>query len=175
MCGEPLGNAFPSPAPTPPPVYNPPPQPVEPPSIAPVNPIVSPTPIPSPVPVPLPTPQYQPPAASARPTLKLIHSTGREFYLPGESGFLGRLTPSNPSTPEIDLAGIPGEGVVSRMHARIYWDTTQNAYLIMDNSSSNGTSLDGAPLRAGVAYRLVQGMLLQLGQDGLVRFTIALI
>jgi hypothetical protein len=148
MCGEALGNAFP-PASAPP---------------------LIPTPVPTPIPTPVPAPISY--ASPSRPTLKLIHSTGREFYLPSEGGFIGRHSPSNPSIPEIDLVGIPEEGVVSRVHARLSWDANQNAYVIMDNSSRNGTSLNGMLLKPKIAYRVENGMSLQLGQDNLVNFRI---
>lgn len=158
MCGEPLGNVFPQsdhpPVPSPPPAPTPAPQSYG-----------------VPQPQPIPAWETTPPV---RPTLRLVHATGREFQWSGESGYIGRTTPSNPKTPEIDLAGIPDEGVVSRTHARIYWDVAQSAYMIMDNRSRNGTFLNNAILRPEVPYRLTQGMTLQLGQEGLVRFTIAL-
>jgi len=170
------------PAPYQPPAYQPPaPAPYQPPAYQPPTPAPAPSqqdyspqpisaPIPASIPPPVPTPYAAP---LSRPTLKLIHPTGREFYLPSEGGFMGRHSPSNPATPEIDLAGIPDEGVVSRMHARFYWDAGQNAYMITDNSSRNGTSLNGMPLKPGIGYRVDQGMSLQLGQDNLVSFRIA--
>ncbi|MBD1847211.1 FHA domain-containing protein [Cyanobacteria bacterium FACHB-63] len=170
-CGEPLGSVFPpadpqpdpQPAPPapPPPVYTPPQPPIQPP--------------PPPVYTPPPVVQTWETTPPTRPTLRLIHSSGREFQLPGDSGSIGRTTASNPKTPEIDLAGIPNEGVVSRIHARIYWDAAKNTYMIIDNRSRNGTFLNQAILRPEVPYQLAQGMSLQLGQEGLVSFTIALI
>lgn len=119
-----------------------------------------------------PSPYASPPAV--RPTLKLIHAAGREFYLPAAGGTIGRRTQANPIAPEIDLAGIPDEGVVSRAHARIYWDATQNSYVIVDNASRNGTFLNGTPLKPEVPYRLEQDAVLQLGQDRLVNFRVVL-
>jgi hypothetical protein len=185
MCGDPLGNVFP-PASTPPlaPAI-PPVSPAPPPVIPSQAPYTPPTPAPYVPPVPAPAP-YQPPAPPIYPTyesppvrevpqplLKLVHvATGREFYLPSGGGYIGRHSPSNPTIPEIDLAGIADEAVVSRKHARCYWDAAQNAYLILDNSSRNGTSLNGTTLKAGTPYRVESGALLQLGQDNLVNFRI---
>jgi len=76
--------------------------------------------------------------------------------------------------PDFDLTGIPHEGVVSRTHARIYWDWTQNVYLLVDNNSRNGTSLNGKLLSPSVHYRLNHGDSLQLGQNNLVCFTVSL-
>lgn len=108
------------------------------------------------------------------PVLKLIHSTGREFSLLGEGGSIGRRTQSMPNPPEIDLTGIPQEGIVSRRHARVFWDRAQNTYVIVD-TSINGIYLNGNPLSSGVSYRLLNGDVLQLGQDNLVVFTVAII
>lgn len=165
-CGEPLGHAFPTPnsAPDPTPVA-PDPNPVE--------------PIQEPVSVhprrtvhpPSVAPSYAP--STARPTLRLVHPAGREFHLHGETGYIGRSSPTSSIVPEIDLKGIPNDGVVSRgAHARLYWDANQHCYVIVDNSSRNGTFLNGTPLKPDTPYRLNHGAALQLGQDGLVTFTI---
>ncbi|MEH2250321.1 FHA domain-containing protein [Nostoc sp.] len=105
------------------------------------------------------------------PVLKLVHYTGREFQLPGEGGSIGRRSQSMPTPSEIDLTGIPQEGVVSRRHGRIFWDWSQNAYMIVD-TSTNGIYLNGNLLNSGVSYRILNGDSLQLGQDGLVTFTV---
>ncbi|MBF2064590.1 MAG: FHA domain-containing protein [Calothrix sp. C42_A2020_038] len=117
-----------------------------------------------------PTPA-QPPR-SVRPVLKLIHmTTGREFRLSGEEGHIGRRSQIHGTVPEIDLVGIPHEGVVSRSHARVFWDWNQNTYMILD-TSRNGSYLNGHLLAQGVNYRLSNGDYLQLGQEGLVQFRI---
>jgi pSer/pThr/pTyr-binding forkhead associated (FHA) protein len=121
-----------------------------------------------------PSPAYTAtPTSSRLPVLKLIHSTGREFYLSGEGGSIGRRSQSMPNPPEIDLTGIPQEGVISRRHARVFWDWSQNAYMIVD-TSTNGIYLNGNLLNNGVSYRILSGDSLQLGQDGLVTFTISI-
>ncbi|GJD23641.1 FHA domain-containing protein [Rivularia sp. IAM M-261] len=118
-----------------------------------------------------PPPAYNP-TPQRLPVLKLIHSTGKEFYLAGEGGSIGRRSQSMPNPPEIDLTGIPQEGIVSRRHARVFWDWSQNAYMIVD-TSTNGVYLNGNLLNNGVSYRILNGDSLQLGQDGLVTFTIS--
>lgn len=105
------------------------------------------------------------------PVFKLVHYTGRDFYLSGEGGSIGRRSQSMPIPPEIDLTGIPQEGVVSRRHARIFWDWSQSAYMIVD-TSTNGVYLNGNLLNSGVTYRILNGDSLQLGQDGLVTFKV---
>ena len=119
-------------------------------------------------------PAHNTPTPPRLPALKLIHSTGREFRLSGEGGSIGRTSPSMPTPPEIDLTGTPQEGIISRRHARIFWDWSQNAYMIVD-TSTNGVYLNGNRLNSGVAYRILNGDSLQLGQDGLVTFTVAVV
>ena len=117
-----------------------------------------------------PTP-VQPPRP-VRPLLKLIHTaTGREFRLPGEEGIIGRRSQVHGTVPDIDLVGIPNEGVVSRSHARVFWDWNQSAYMILD-TSRNGSFLNGNLLSQGVNHWLSNGDSLQLGQEGMVRFTV---
>lgn len=173
MCGTALGNvvapasdqAPPTPeppvarVPVPPPTSQPPP-PVAQKPIANVSPATP--------------PAYTPPPPPARPALRLIHSSGREFTLPGEGGYIGRRVQSSKTVPEIDLSGIPDEGIVSRSHVRIYWDWSQSTYMIVDNNSRNGTYLNGNLLSPGVQYSLKHSDSLQLGQNNLVFFTVAL-
>ena len=121
--------------------------------------------------VPAAAPPNLPPDPKV-PLLKLIHSSGQEFPLLGEAGYIGRRSPTKPVPPEIDLAGIPGEDVISRNHARVTWDWSHNAYTIVD-MSTNGIYLNSSLLTAGVPYRLIDGDSLQLGQDSLVSFTVS--
>jgi hypothetical protein len=122
-----------------------------------------------------PAPDNQaPPPRLARPAITLIHASGREFPLPSEEGYIGRRGQTSGTVPEIDLMGIPNEGIVSRSHARIYWDWSQNTYMLVDNNSRNGTYLNGNPLSPKIQYRLNHGDTLQLGQNNLVSFTVSL-
>ena len=164
-CGEPLGQAFPASESTPVAVD---PQPIQPIQASPAA-LPHRTAQPSPIaPNPAPLASY--------PVLRLIHPAGREFYLHGETGYIGRSSPASSIVPDIDLKGIPNDGVVSRgAHARIYWDADQNSYVIVDNSSRNGTFLNSTPLKPDTPYRLSHGASLQLGQDGLVTFTVLVI
>jgi hypothetical protein len=170
-CGRPLGNVIAAPAQSTPP---PQPRPI-PPQPQPIS--------PQPQPVSSEYTDYQPrspyfqptpaqPPRPVRPLLKLIHvTTGREFRFPGEEGYIGRRSQIHGTVPDIDLVGIPNEGVVSRSHARIFWDWTQSAYMILD-TSRNGSFLNGNLLSQGVNHRLSNGDSLQLGQEGMVRFTV---
>jgi FHA domain len=173
MCGTALGNAIASVSPPPlmaGAILPPPPPPV----------VETPASTPS-----LDRTQYQPrassvpstpipPAADRIPLLKLVHSSGHEYNLFGEAGFIGRRSPSKQVPPEIDLSGIPGEDIISRHHARVAWDAAQTAYTIVD-LSTNGIYLNGTLLTAGVQYRLVNGDTLQLGQENLVNFQVVVL
>jgi hypothetical protein len=116
---------------------------------------------------------HRPAYPPSHPALKLVHPNGQEFYLHSEMGYIGRSSPTSVIMPEIDLKGIPNDGVISRgAHARLYWDSNQKCYVIVDNSSRNGTYLDGTLLKPDTPYRLRSGALLQLGQDELVRLRV---
>ncbi|AGY58924.1 FHA domain-containing protein [Gloeobacter kilaueensis] len=116
-----------------------------------------------------------PAAAPGRPSLKLIHSpSNREFPLRGEESYIGRRGGTVKPAPEIDLTGLPNDQVISRPHARIYWDATYATYTIIDSNSRNGTFINAQPLTPGVPYQLVDGDALQLGKDNLVQFTVAI-
>ncbi|MDZ7962400.1 MAG: FHA domain-containing protein [Aulosira sp. DedQUE10] len=119
--------------------------------------------------VPPVQPSYTPPPPRL-PILKLIHTTGREFQWSGEVGFIGRRSQSMTIPPEIDLTGLPNEGIISRRHARVYWDWAQNTYMIVD-MSTNGIYLNNKLLNPSMQYSLRNEDSLQFGQDNLVRFT----
>lgn len=167
MCGTQLGNVVLAATPPAAPVA-PTPKAVEPPSY------VKPDATQYQPRVPTVQPEPTPAANSPKiPIFKLVHSSGREFYLPGESGFIGRHSPSLPTAPEIDLTGIPHEDIISRHHARVSWDGSQNVYTIVD-MSTNGILLNGNLLTAGVPYRSIDGDSLQLGQERLVSMTVVI-
>ncbi|MBD2449727.1 FHA domain-containing protein [Nostoc sp. FACHB-152] len=156
MCGTLLGNVVVST-----PTVDNQPAPVEQPAVVPASTSLPPAPI------------YTSPS-STRSTLRLIHTSGKEFTLLGEDGYIGRRNFTNKSTPEIDLTGIANEKVVSRSHARIYWDKAHNAYMLIDNQSRNGTYLNGNFLAPGTSYRLNHNDSLELGQEKLICFTVNL-
>ena len=103
-----------------------------------------------------------------------VHSSGREYRLPGEAGYIGRCSKSINLPPEIDLTGIANEGVISRRHARVYWNWSQNVFIIVD-ISTNGIYLNGNPLTPGAEYRLINGDSLKLGQDNLINFQVIIL
>lgn len=120
-------------------------------------------------------PAYPDATPNTAPRLKLVHTDGQEFHLRGEMGYIGRSSPTSVILPEIDLKGIPNDGVISRgAHARLYWDSSQKCYVIVDNSSCNGTYLDNTLLKPDTPYRVKSGASLQLGRDGLVRLRVVI-
>lgn len=121
---------------------------------------------------PVPVVHIQPPPT--RPILKLMHTSGKEFPLRGEEGYIGRQNLATKSVPEIDLTGIANEKIVSRSHARIYWDKSSNAYMLVDNNSRNGTYVNGNLISPGNSYRLNHNDLLELGQEKLIGFTVSI-
>lgn len=125
-----------------------------------------------PAPPPVPLPPVRPSRRTARPALKLLHSSGREFAMRQEKALLGR--PKGDDVPDIDLSGIPNDKVVSRQHAEICWDAAAGAYTITDKKSANGTYLNNQSLAPGTPYQLTNGAMLHLGKDGLMQFTVAI-
>lgn len=56
----------------------------------------------------------------------------------------------------------------------MYWDKSQNVYMLVDNNSRNGTYLNEKFLSPGIHYPLKDKDVLQLGQEKLVCFTVLL-
>lgn len=76
---------------------------------------------------------------------------------------LGRLSESSPEATYINLAPYGAdEAGVSRKHARLLCEG--KALYLMDLNSTNGTSVNGEPLHAGVERRIRDGDELKLGQ-----------
>jgi FHA domain len=119
--------------------------------------------------VPLaPQPANHPNHHSApRPQLKFSHASEQNFILLRESGVIGRQGITNGARPDIDLSNLPHSGVISRVHAHLYWDVERNAYMIVDDSR-NGSYLNDELLARGAPRPLRHGDQLQLGQDRLI-------
>jgi hypothetical protein len=105
--------------------------------------------------------------SSIRPQLKLSHASEKHFILLRESGVIGRQGLGNGTRPDIDLSTLPHAGVISRVHAHLYWDDQRNAYMIVDDSR-NGSYLNDELLARGAPRPLNHGDQLQLGQDRLI-------
>ncbi len=78
---------------------------------------------------------------------------------------LGRVTPSGGIVPDVDLMPFGGDRLgVSRMHAAIAYQANEQAILICDLSSSNGTFVNGQKLRPKQFRILRHGDALCLGR-----------
>ena len=109
-----------------------------------------------------------------RPQLKLLHQSKKSFVLLRESGVIGRQSLGNGMRPDIDLTGLPHAGVISRIHAHLYWDIAQKAYMIVDDSR-NGSYLNDNLLPRGASHSLSHGDKIHLGQDKLICLQVELI
>ena len=86
-------------------------------------------------------------------------STGKAFPLQGHNVLIGRL----PNLP-VNLAGLPGEDYVSRVHANII--RRRDGSWIKDERSRNGTIVDGITLESGERVLIRDGSRIQFGIDG---------
>jgi hypothetical protein len=117
----------------------------------------------------LPAPANEPnhDLTKPRPQLKFSHASKQDFILLRESGVIGRQGFTNGARPDIDLSNLPHAGVISRVHAHLYWDDPQQTYMIVDDSR-NGSYLNDEILARGAPRPLNHGDQLQLGQDRLI-------
>ena len=111
------------------------------------------------------------------PSLTIVHSSGKritieELRKKQKKIYLGRQTGKTPTQPEIDLTNIPYSERVSRFHAYIFWDSGVYSYKIVDNDSTNTTSLNGEVLEPGQPYILNDGNLLEFGKEHKIQFTV---
>jgi pSer/pThr/pTyr-binding forkhead associated (FHA) protein len=119
------------------------------------------------------SPSTSAPNRQTRPQLKFLHPSQQSFILLRESGVIGRQNIANGTRPDIDLTDLPHAGVISRVHAHIYWDAEQEAYMIVDDSR-NGSYLNDKLLARGAPHPLKQGDKLQLGQERLIYLQVEL-
>lgn len=100
----------------------------------------------------------------------IVTGTEAILLLPEQNNVvLGRIDPRSPRQPDIDL--VPHGGVeagVSRLHARLL--QTKVGWLLEDLESTNGTSLNMAPVEPGHALRLHSGDVIRCGRLMLVFF-----
>ena len=118
-----------------------------------------------------------------QPGLIIIHSSGKRFTIheANESAdrasnkvYLGRRGGRISSQPEIDLTDIPNSQRISRSHAYIFWNSDLNSYVLVDDNSTNTTSLNGQVLKPEEPYPLNDGDLLEFGKEHLIQFTVEL-
>ncbi len=62
---------------------------------------------------------------------------------------------------------------ISRRHAQISYEASQNAYFITDLNSSNGTRLNQQRLPSGQPVRLESGSVIGLGPNVILRFDLS--
>ncbi len=109
----------------------------------------------------------------SRPSLKIVHSSGKEFLLFDELvAYIGRRGGKVYPYPEIDVTDLEYSERVSRPHAHIIWDEQSSKYFLIDDNSTNGTILNGISLTPGRTYELANGAQLELGREHLVKFII---
>ncbi|WP_188190139.1 FHA domain-containing protein [Nonomuraea sp. SYSU D8015] len=86
----------------------------------------------------------------------------RSFGLYGEQVRIGRRSRARNLTPEIDLSGPPEDPGVSHLHA-VLLAQPDGSWMLVDPGSSNGTQVNGKPLRVNVPVRVGPGDRIHLG------------
>ena len=119
---------------------------------------------------------YPPPPSLSSLKLCLVHSSGKRFYINGDSSqnntfYIGRHS-SEGLSPDIDLTEIPYAKKISRNHAYVFWNSQTQQYTITDDGSRNGTFLNDKSLTAKRPYLLNNGDKLELAKEHLVQFAI---
>lgn len=109
-------------------------------------------------PTPIATPE-PPRRAEPLPFGRLISDTGAEFPLRYDDNLIGRA--SEGTVPAVDLTAADASGSVSRRHARIGKD--DSSVYVEDLGSSNGSRLNGQPLRSGMQAPLNDGDVVLFG------------
>ncbi len=97
-----------------------------------------------------------PPARTEpKPFGELLAIDGTRFPLRYDDNLIGRASPSEGIVPAVDLGAVDRSGSTSRRHAKIGKD--DQAVFLEDLGSSNGTRLNGQPLRVGLQAPLNDG------------------
>lgn len=151
-CGASLSGAAPAPQPFAPPQ----PQPFTPPQ---------PQPFAPPQPFPPPPQPFPPPAIGAMPPAPArLMIGGQQIMVPQKAeAVIGRADLASAWNPDVDLTPYGGtpEAGVSRKHAKLVW---QNAWMVEDLNSVNGTFLHGQRLAPGQRTQLNNGDVIQMGK-----------
>ena len=109
-----------------------------------------------PAPIAAPEPSRR---AEPLPFGRLVSDNGVEFPLRYDDNLVGRA--SEGVVPAVDLTATDTSGSVSRRHARIGKD--DSSIYVEDLGSSNGSRLNGQPLRSGMQTPLNDGDILLFG------------
>ncbi|MBB6554211.1 FHA domain-containing protein [Nonomuraea rubra] len=86
----------------------------------------------------------------------------RSFALYGEQVRIGRRSRARNLQPEIDLSGPPEDPGVSHLHA-VLLAQPDGTWMLVDPGSSNGTQVNGKPLKVNVPVRVGAGDRIHLG------------
>ncbi|TMR89602.1 FHA domain-containing protein [Nonomuraea basaltis] len=86
----------------------------------------------------------------------------RSFGLHGEQVRIGRHSRARNLAPEIDLTGPPEDPGVSHLHA-VLLAQPDGSWMLVDPGSSNGTQLNGRPLKLNVPVKIGPGDRIHLG------------
>ncbi|MFI7700118.1 FHA domain-containing protein [Nonomuraea sp. NPDC049480] len=86
----------------------------------------------------------------------------RSFGLYGEQVRIGRRSRARNVVPEIDLTGPPEDPGVSHLHA-VLLAQPDGSWTLVDPGSSNGTQVNGKPLKVNVPVRVGPGDRIHLG------------
>lgn len=86
----------------------------------------------------------------------------RSFGLHGEQVRIGRRSRARNLTPEIDLTGPPEDPGVSHLHA-VLLAQPDGSWMLVDPGSSNGTQVNGKPLKVNVPVKIGPGDRIHLG------------
>lgn len=101
---------------------------------------------------------------------KLFHVQTNTFInLPSNLSAIHIGKPDGRIPPDIDISGLPHADVVSRVHAKISVEEGRY-YFIEDMGSSNGTYLNGTPLKPQNRRQLKFKDKIDFGQDNQVTF-----
>jgi hypothetical protein len=105
-----------------------------------------------------------PPPKENTPCLQDVLSC-RPFFCRRNQNWVGRGQPDGKQPVEIDLSDLVASNTVSRRHALIYRNES-NQWFIRDEESANGTLLNGRLLAAKESERLYYGDQVQFGRPG---------
>ncbi|MEV4108534.1 FHA domain-containing protein [Nonomuraea sp. NPDC049695] len=86
----------------------------------------------------------------------------RSFALVGEQVRVGRRSRARNVAPEIDLTGPPEDPGISHLHA-VLLAQPDGSWTLVDPGSSNGTQVNGKPVKVNVPVRIGPGDKIHLG------------
>ncbi|MEV0236607.1 FHA domain-containing protein [Nonomuraea sp. NPDC050786] len=86
----------------------------------------------------------------------------RSFALVGEQVRIGRRSRARNVAPEIDLTGPPEDPGVSHLHA-VLLAQPDGSWTLVDPGSSNGTQVNGKPVKVNVPVRIGPGDRIHVG------------